>query len=420
MINCGLLLLTQYQGKILGPVAWVLGKILNGIYIALSQVGIENAGLCIIIFTFFVNALIIPFNIKQQKFSKLSSVTQPELAKINEKYRGKKDAESMQRMQLETQAVYQKYGVNPTSGCLPLLITMPILLALYRVIYAIPAYVDSIGSLYYNIANALQGQNYLEYMTQMISDLAVRTGGWGDISSEISQTHLVDILSQFKTTDWEALIAQFPDIAEIIRVNSDKIMHINSFIGGLNIADAPGYKPPGIFLPILAVITQLIQVRIMPQPVSQGQEMDATMQSMKVMNTFMPIFSGLMCIMLPIGVGIYWVAGYVFRIIQQICINRYMSKINVDELIEKNVEKAKKKNKKRGIDPEALQKYAMQRTSNINEPAKKQISTAGKANLDVNRNKKGNTGKSNVEYKPGSIAEKAHLVSRGSSGREDK
>ena len=89
------MLLTQYQGKILGPVAWVLGKILNGIYIALSQFGIENAGLCIIIFTFFVNALIIPFNIKQQKFSKLSSVMQPELAKVNEKYRGKKDTESM-------------------------------------------------------------------------------------------------------------------------------------------------------------------------------------------------------------------------------------------------------------------------------------------------------------------------------------
>ena len=84
-----------------------------------------------------------------------------------------------------------------------------------------------------------------------------------------------------------------------------------------------------------------------------------------------------------------------------------------------NVEKAKKRNQKLGIDPEAVQKYAMQRTSNIKETTK-QISTAGKANLDVNRNKKGNAGKSNVEYKPGGIAAKAHLVSRGSSGREDK
>ena len=176
-MSYGTLFLTQYQGKILGPVAWVLGKILNWIYLGLSQIGIENAGLCIIIFTFIVNAFLIPFNIKQQKFSKVSSVMQPELAKINEKYKNKKDTESVQRMQLETQAVYQKYGVNPTSGCLPLLITMPILLALYRVIYAIPAYVDSIGQLYYNIANALRGQDYLSYMTGLIKELRVSTAG---------------------------------------------------------------------------------------------------------------------------------------------------------------------------------------------------------------------------------------------------
>ncbi len=414
----GIMLLTQYQGKILGPVAWVLGKILNGIYLALSQIGIENAGLCIIIFTFFVNALMIPFNIKQQKFSKLSSVMQPELAKINEKYKNRKDTESMQKLQLETQAVYRRYGVNPTSGCLPLLITMPILLALYRVIYAIPAYVDSIGALYYNIANVLQEQDYLEYMTGLLSELRVMTNGWGDISKEISTTHLVDILSQFRSANWEALIAQFPEIADTIRVNSEKIMHINTIFGSVNIVDTPGYKFPGILLPILAVVLQLIQVRLMPQPSTNGQEeMNATMQSMKMMNTVMPVFSGLMCIMLPIGVGIYWVAGYVFRIIQQICINQHLKHIDVDEMIRKNVEKVKKRNEKLGIDPEAVQKYAVQRTSSINTSAQK--STAGKANLNVNRNK--NSGNGNTtEYKPGSIAQKAHLVSRNSSGREDK
>lgn len=419
MDNYGIMLLTQYQGKFLGPVAWVLGKILNGIYLALSQIGIENAGLCIIIFTFFVNALLIPFNIKQQKFSKLSSIMQPELAKINEKYKNKKDTESMQKMQLETQAVYQRYGANPSSGCLPLLITMPILLALYRVIYAIPAYVDSIGALYYNIANVLREQNYLEYMTQMITELRVMTNGWGDISKEISPAHLVDILSQFKSSNWEGLMAQFPEIADVIRVNSEKIMEINTVVGGFNIVDTPGYKFPGILLPILAVVLQLIQVRLMPQPSSNGnEEMNATMQSMKMMNTVMPVFSGLMCIMLPIGVGIYWVAGYVFRIIQQICINQYMQHIDVEDMIRKNVEKAKKRNEKLGIDPEAVQKYAMQRTSNL-DAEKKQTSMAGKANLNVNKSKDVER-KDTTEYKPGSIAQKAHLVGRNGSGREDK
>lgn len=421
MYSFGTMFLTQYQGKILGPVAWVLGKILNGIYVVLSQLGIENAGLCIIIFTFFVNALIIPFNIKQQKFSKLSSVMQPELAKINEKYKNRKDTESVQKMQLETQAVYQRYGVNPTAGCLPLLITMPILLALYRVIYAIPAYVDSIGALYYNIANGLQEQNYLEYMTQMITELRVNTSGWGDISKEISVAHLVDIMSSFRSANWDALVQQFPNIADVIRANSEKIMDINTIFGGINIVDTPGYKFPGIILPILAVVLQLIQVRLMPQQTTSGnEEMNATMQSMKMMNTIMPVFSGLMCIMLPIGVGIYWVAGYVFRIVQQLCINQYMKKIDVDALIKRNVEKAKKRNEKLGIDPEAVQKYAMQRTSGLGEAKSKRTSTAGKANINVNRKEDVNVKKNNAEYKPGSIAQKAHLVSRNGSGREDK
>ena len=101
--------LTQ-SGGILGPIANALGWILNAIFGFLSNFGIENAGLCIIIFTFLVNALMIPLTLKQQKFTKLSSVMNPELQKVNAKYAGKKDEASMRKMQLETQAVYEKYG----------------------------------------------------------------------------------------------------------------------------------------------------------------------------------------------------------------------------------------------------------------------------------------------------------------------
>ena len=130
--------LTTYQGAILGPIARLLGYILQGIYSVLSTVGIENTGICMILFTFIVNALMIPMQIKQQKFAKMSSVMNPELMAIQAKYKNKKDQESQQKMSLETQAVYQKYGVSPVSGCLPMLITLPILFALYRVIYNIP------------------------------------------------------------------------------------------------------------------------------------------------------------------------------------------------------------------------------------------------------------------------------------------
>ena len=133
-------ILTQYNGMILGPLAKVLGYILNGIYSFFSMLGFQNAGFSIIVFTFIVNALMIPITFKQQKFSKLNSVMAPELQAIKDKYKNKKDQDSTRRMQAEQQEVYQKYGVSPTAGCLPMLITLPIFFALYRVIYNIPAY----------------------------------------------------------------------------------------------------------------------------------------------------------------------------------------------------------------------------------------------------------------------------------------
>ena len=72
-----------------------------------------------ILFTFLVNGLMMPMQIKQQKFSKMSMIMNPEIQAIQKKYKNKKDQASQQKMSLETQAVYQKYGVSPASGCLP-------------------------------------------------------------------------------------------------------------------------------------------------------------------------------------------------------------------------------------------------------------------------------------------------------------
>ena len=83
-------LLTQDNGAILGPIAKVLGYILNGIYSFFDMFGIHNTGLCIIIFTFIVNALMIPITLKQQKFSKLNSVMAPEIQAIQANIKKKK------------------------------------------------------------------------------------------------------------------------------------------------------------------------------------------------------------------------------------------------------------------------------------------------------------------------------------------
>ncbi|MBQ0035878.1 MAG: YidC/Oxa1 family membrane protein insertase, partial [Firmicutes bacterium] len=112
------LVLTQYSGKILGPIAkYILGPILNGIFIFLDWLpgkNSANVGVAIFLFTIVIYILLLPLTIKQQKYSKLQAKMQPEIQAIQNKYKNKKDQDSQMAMNQEIQAVYQSYGVSPS------------------------------------------------------------------------------------------------------------------------------------------------------------------------------------------------------------------------------------------------------------------------------------------------------------------
>ncbi len=84
------ILLTQYGGSILGPIAKVLGWIMNGIFWVLDKIGIPNIGLAIIIFTIVIYLLLMPFTIKQQKFSKLSAKMNPDCRRFRNATKARK------------------------------------------------------------------------------------------------------------------------------------------------------------------------------------------------------------------------------------------------------------------------------------------------------------------------------------------
>lgn len=417
--------LTQ-RGGILGPIESLLGWILNAIYEFLSLFGIQNVAIVIVLFTFIVRGLMIPLTIKQQKFSKLSSKMNPEIQKIQAKYKGKKDEASLRKQQLETQAVYQKYGASPTAGCLPLLITLPIMFALYRVIYNIPAYVHDITRMYTNIAEALRGTSgYVDILTELATKVGVKTTSFSEIANDgvISVSHIIDILNKFKPDQWASMSSQFPALQSVIDPNYAEILRVNQFLGGLNILDVPGYTFPGILIPILAAGLQFIQGKQTQALNANSADKDNPMNStMNAMNTVMPIMSGIFCIMLPIGVGIYWVAGSVFAIIQQFVINKYMDKVDVEALIEKNVIKANKKKAKRGIDPNAsMEELAKKQTRSIETAAEnKDASTSGYANSVRKNYEPSDYKKSNVSYKAGSIAANANLLNNRNNNKGDK
>lgn len=415
-------ILTTYQGAILGPIAKLLGYILEAIYYVLSMIHIENTGVCIILFTFLVNGLMLPLQIKQQKFSKMSSIMSPELTAIQNKYKNKKDQASQQKMSMETQAVYQKYGVSPASGCLPLLISMPILFALYRVIYNIPAYVDQVYDIYAGLADKLIDADVtMKVLSEMVKTKTYVVTDAVKFAKEngIKTDYVVDILGQFNSDSWKELMTKFPQLTDEIKMVSKDAAGINSFLG-MNIADAPvipfiGGNPLklSVIIPVLSVITQIISTKLSMANTNQSQmEENPAANSMKTMNTVMPFFSGAMCFMFPVGVGIYWVAGNVFRIFQAIGINIHFSRIDMEAEVQKNIEKSKKRFEKMGIDPNAaLNDLKRKETAKkAEEKAKTKASNVTKTTTK-NDYKRAN----NTKYKEGSIAAYANMMNRNAN-----
>ena len=409
-------ILTTYQGAILGPIAKLLGYILQGLYAVLDLIGINNTAVCIILFTFLVNALMLPMQIKQQKFSKMTAIMNPEIQAIQKKYKGKTDQASQQKMSLETQAVYQKYGVSPASGCLPMLISLPILFALYRVIYNIPAYVPQIYDIYEGVAKSVMEagvsveelSKMIKTNTYVIND-AIKGSTAKGLANADKLRYYIDVLGQFNDDGWNTLAAKYSTLKSQIADVATQSKHINSFLG-LNIADMPSLKSVSIIIPILSVISQVLSMRIAMAGTQQNMDPNnPTAASMKMMNNVMPFVSGAMCFMFPIGVGIYWVAGNVFRIFQSLGINFYFSKMDMEAEVAKNVEKSKKKFEKYGIDPNT----AMQKAANKGNAVKKDNSSISKNANSVKRDIQNNRG--NKNYKEGSIAAYANILARSDS-----
>lgn len=376
------IILTQYSGKIIGPIARLIGYIMNYLYMFLDKVfGIQNLGICIILFTFIIYMAMIPLTYKQQKFSKLSQKMQPELKEIQKKYQGKKDQASIMKMNEENQAIYDKYGVSPSGSCVQLLIQMPILLAMYRVVYNIPAYVGSVKEIYTPLVDKITSvSGYEDIVKKFVSDNGVRPMYGLNFESATSTTNsLIDMLYALPSHGWEALKESFSGLADIISSTASEVSHLNNFLG-INIANTPfsmlknGWSEKDFILiisalaiPLVSYLTQIINIKLMPTA-SAGGDNDAMARQMKTMNMMMPLFSLFMCFGVPVGLGLYWIAGSVIRCIQQLIINKRMDNLDLDSIIEKNKEKAKKKKEKRGIYQNQIANAAKINTRNIQEP----------------------------------------------------
>ena len=439
------ILLTPYSGMILGPIARVEGYLMNGIFILLDKIGIPNIGLSIIIFTLVIYMLLLPLTIKQQKFSKLSAKMNPEIQAIQAKYKDKKDNESMMAMQAETKAVYAKYGTSPSGSCVQLIIQMPILFALYRVIYAIPAYVTKVGDTFRVLAERIVSQDNAQFLLNANADeLKSVATAVQQLSKNLADpanltNGIIDVLNKVSTADMAVLSDHYglaglqyagQNILSTVdsagNIISKGLIDTYNYFLGLNIANSPQFmfttawtnKHYGmcfvaIIVPLLSAATQWLNVKLMPQPGNDNNNANpndtgaAMQQSMKTMNMMMPLMSAFFCFTLPIGMGLYWIAGSVIRTVQQIFINKHIDKMDFDEIIKQNEAKAKKKIEKNGVTAAKMQQYAALKTKNMGSDT-----TTGTSGIsDAERERKLEDARAlNATAKPGSLAAKANLV----------
>lgn len=312
--------LTQSTAPIIGPISRFFGVVMDYIYNILKNgLGLESIGMSIILFTIFTRILLLPLAFKQQKSMRQMQKLQPEMKKIQDKYKNKKDPESQQKMQMEISQLYQKHGTSPFSGCLPLLIQLPIIWALFQVLRNLPAYIGSVRDIYLGIISKISGISGISSVLMEINE-GLKTLGVPNFDP-LSENHLIDLFSKFTTDQWNLLFEKMPQLSTLL---SDSLAHINriNYMLGINLADNPNLASIGILIPVLNVAAQFLVSKLSMDKSAGGNDQAA--QTNKTMMYTMPFVTGFFTISMPAGLGLYWLVGTLFQLVQQIVINKYL------------------------------------------------------------------------------------------------
>jgi YidC/Oxa1 family membrane protein insertase len=260
------------------PLGFILGSIYNLV---------QSYGLSILLFTVVIKVIMLPLSVKQQKSMVNTARLQPKIKELEKKHKGDRQKQSEELMKL-----YQSEGVNPASGCLPMLIQLPIIYGLYSVINRPLSYLLGLTS--EQIAN--------------ISDIL----NLGYKANEIGMKEIY--IAEAMKNNVSSLPAQFANL---------NMIDFNFY--GLNLASSPSISQisPLWIIPILAGITAFLSsyvtTKISPSAASMGNNQAASMT--KSMMYTMPLISIWITFTMPAGVGLYWIMSNILMVVQQYLLN---------------------------------------------------------------------------------------------------
>lgn len=330
-------------GVIVGPIAWILGHVIDFFFNIIYSLGIHanSLGISIILLTIFTRCLMIPLSYKQQKSMFKMQALAPELKKIQAKYKDSmSDPEIQRKMQMETQKLYSENNVSPFSGCLPMIIQLPIFFGLYHVMQNPFKYIEVINQVYSQLSTivltAAQSNSTVLELVKHFGELASVPVGTSIDANLFNR--IINILGPEEVGQLKTAIASVD--FDTVCQSKDAI----EYFMGLNLTETVGFAlTPKLIIPILSGLTTFLSSWLMTK---RNAPTDPAMKSQqRIMNITMPLMMAWITTSLPGGIGIYWIVSNIFQLCQQFFLNKHFEKIGAAEII---VPK-EKKHKKGGI-----------------------------------------------------------------------
>lgn len=303
-------------------IARILGQLLYFIY---NTIAFHNYGVSLILFTVIIKVALLPLTIKQLKSTQKMQEIQPELQKIQQRYKNDKEKLNQEMMKL-----YQEKGVNPAGGCLPMLLQLPIIFALFI-----------------TIRKPLT--NMLGWTKEMLAGVLVKIM---ELKPDFFAANLAPNAEELSAaTDPAAIVNLFERRNAYLEINvvdavntipgvveSGTEMLNQNFLGIFNLGVKPTYnfqlisQNPGLYIPalilvILTVATTFISTKISMAKSSQSGNANEQMnQTGKTMMYFGPIMTLMISFQAPLGLSLYWLISNLAQIAQQLFIEKYMLK----------------------------------------------------------------------------------------------
>ena len=253
-------------------------------------IGFESYALALLWFALIVKFLLLPFGIKQQKNQIKGAKLRPKMYAIEKKYAGRTDQVTMRKKQQEIMEMQQKEGYSPLSGCLPMLIQLPLILILYRII-----------------------QRPLSYICMLGEDKIKALADAVEVTNVANEIEIVGKIGG--------------NVAPYAEILGEATLPNFLLFGNIDLSVSPSFASLAILIPIIVFASQFFTMKLSrwlnPMMAAQSQTKEAE-TSMKIMDLAMPLMTLFLAFSLPAALGLYWFFQAILGIAQMLLLAKLM------------------------------------------------------------------------------------------------